>query len=397
MLGAQRKKARIPSDVPIPLAVLWIGHLVLVPFYVLPSGLPQPADGVVAVFAIATFATLGVQSSGPYADFRRMLMAVWYVAFVGIISALIGQQPLLLMYPAFYVFNAMALCAVAVHLQRSRETFLRLTFWGMGASVALQVLLIPVAPARDVLRATLFFNNPNQLGYYAVVAACILALPRVQTRAQRIMQVAGLGCCVLLAGFSLSKASLGALACLFALMLVRRRGFGTMVAIGLASVLVISNADELSDRIYSRVMTRETDESLSARGYDRILAHPEYLIFGAGEGRTERFSTDFKGEIHSTFATLLFSYGAVGFGLTAWFFWGFARRRPLAVVSAFLPLAVYGVTHNGLRSTLAWEFVGVVACTLGAAGRNGTRLALPRLRGRSVRPLRRAATSAERA
>jgi hypothetical protein len=100
-------------------------------------------------------------------------------------------------------------------------------------------------------------------------------------------------------------------------------------------------------------------DSLAERGYDRIWEHPEYLLYGAGEGGPERF-TSYANEIHSTFATVLHSYGFLGFFLFISLLWLIFRRAERRHLAYFMPLCLYGVTHQGLRDTLLWVFFGIV-------------------------------------
>jgi hypothetical protein len=112
-----------------------------------------------------------------------------------------------------------------------------------------------------------------------------------------------------------------------------------------------------------RLATPGEYDSLAARGYDRIVNHPEYLFFGAGEGAYERFKSELYpwGEIHSTFGTLLFCYGILGTGL---FVCGlfFACRRDLRAALYFLPAFVHGTAHHGGRFAFFWTMLAFVCC-----------------------------------
>lgn len=107
----------------------------------------------------------------------------------------------------------------------------------------------------------------------------------------------------------------------------------------------------------------EKDSTPEGRGYDRIWLSPEHLFIGAGEGAFARFtnkSGDKGVEIHSTWGTILFSYGIVGLTLyTACLFLIF-RPAPPAHWAYFATIALYGVTHQGLRFSMAWVFYGIV-------------------------------------
>ena len=103
----------------------------------------------------------------------------------------------------------------------------------------------------------------------------------------------------------------------------------------------------------------QADDLLAGRGYDRIWRYPEHLVVGAGEGAAWRFGTSTNYlELHSTFGTVLFSYGFVGFCLFMVLLWVMLRRAPLAHMLYSLPLWAYGLTHQGLRNPCCGCFSG---------------------------------------
>ena len=137
---------------------------------------------------------------------------------------------------------------------------------------------------------------------------------------------------------------------------------------------VLSNHIEtLSSRIAnSRI---DADDTLAGRGYDRIWNNAEYIIFGAGEGAVYRFDTFLGGEIHSSVGTLLFSYGILGLLL---FLYALGRLgiQDRVCIKYILVILIYGLAHQGLRSTHFWIFLGLVSAfhspaLQGGLGRSG--------------------------
>ena len=90
--------------------------------------------------------------------------------------------------------------------------------------------------------------------------------------------------------------------------------------------------------------------------------YPEYLIFGAGEGIAYRLlkKGDNFNELHSTWGTLLFSYGIAGFTSFMMMLAILFRSAPWRHLWYFLPIALYGLTHQGLRFSMLWVFFGLV-------------------------------------
>ena len=116
---------------------------------------------------------------------------------------------------------------------------------------------------------------------------------------------------------------------------------------------VMSQIANLINRFYER----DLDDTWEGRGYDRLWKFPQSLLFGSGEGATERFAekTRFLGEIHSSWAGVLFNYGLVGSLL----FFGFLYVviRDMKVVwfkLMLLPPIAYGFAIYNIRNWYFW-------------------------------------------
>jgi len=111
-------------------------------------------------------------------------------------------------------------------------------------------------------------------------------------------------------------------------------------------------------RINSRMSTYD---ELQARNVDRILQYSQHTILGAGEGDFDRFAYDREIEIHSTFGTLLFSYGIPGITLFGLFVLQLARRLDRRHWAHLVAIFLYSLTHNGLRFTYGWLVLALLA------------------------------------
>jgi hypothetical protein len=117
------------------------------------------------------------------------------------------------------------------------------------------------------------------------------------------------------------------------------------------------------EKAQSRIANDQSHGLLEERGYDRVWNNPEYWFFGAGEGDYKRFADTtviHSHELHSSAATLFFSYGVIGVALFAVFLWlalkGLSGRMWIVVLPGF----AYGMVHQGLRFTLMWVMLGFV-------------------------------------
>jgi hypothetical protein len=100
---------------------------------------------------------------------------------------------------------------------------------------------------------------------------------------------------------------------------------------------------------------------LLARGYFRILDHPQYLLFGSGQGKDDRFN-QYQGaadEIHNSLLAVFFYYGLLGLILFSLFIWKlFEHKKNLLFMT---PLFVYGLFTYGLRSPYFWLALSFIA------------------------------------
>ncbi len=166
---------------------------------------------------------------------------------------------------------------------------------------------------------------------------------------------------------SVSKAALGAMIILFGTYLIANKVFSinnilAVIVVGGIGFFAITKS-EFGQRFQKNLEARNLNEAdrpdeiteWQYRGYDRISNHPEYLVFGAGEGGYNRFDTFIENhEIHSSFGTIVFCYGIPGTVLFLLFIYSLLKKLPWFYLVYSLPLFAYGVTHMGLRFTIFW-------------------------------------------
>jgi hypothetical protein len=289
----------------------------------------------------------------------------------------LGAKRGFLMAPSWYIYNALAFLVVLVLYRRYRERLL----WFTGNAV-LAALLAQAAIALMFGggggRATVLFNNPNQLGYFALLSINILFLLHRGGYVTTLSLAVGGVAASYLALISASKAALAGIA-LIALVgsLVRLR---TLVMVAIVFGLTFTLVEPMRDAVDQTIARFENDQSASLaeeRGYDRIADYPQYWLLGSGEGAYNRFRDDTSlgaHEIHSSMGTLFFCYGAVGSLIFATFVFGVMRGSGFRAWLLILPSVAYGMAHQGLRTTLFWVLLAmVVALREDAVFRRGRR------------------------
>lgn len=339
---------------------LWFSAIALVPFYFGRSGTLQVAD-LLFLSAAVVLVFRGVRLKERAG--RSVVLVFFFVSYVIVVnlvwSLLLAQRfswdDLPLGSIPFYVFNAIVVATGLTLASSDPVRLVRTTRSALGVALAANVVAISLIGLGGG-RATLFFNNPNQLGYFAVLASCIFLL--TSSRATRLVDLAALTTALVLAAASLSKGAMVAI--LVAGIIALLRGRWLVMAGVLALTFALTSlpfGSDLLDRALLRIegIGQDADDNPAGRGYDRILNHPELLVLGAGEGAHERFGSRI--EFHSSLGTLVFAYGIVGATLFFFFLWTAWRQNGIWVWLVSSPIWLYGLTHQGLRTRLFWVFI----------------------------------------
>ena len=289
---------------------------------------------------------------------------------------------------------AISFSASTIGKQKIGET----VYFGIAVSLIVQGGLALFNLDASCNRLTLLFNNPNQLAFYSMLCLSFLIYLYPNTRRSFWLFFAASLSSLLLIYLSLSMAAFLSVALLSILQIffgIKRVKQGIALAflvLSISVLLAMSNGGDFNKldckRFESSIIERKhtkaiinTDVVTAAnsaipeltcsgmvckvqkflifRGYKRIWEHPEYLIFGAGEG-VDRAFTIHRGEqkeIHSALGTLAFSYGVIGICFLIYVFIALVSRRGASVFIFLMPLLVYSMFHNTLRQPFLWLFV----------------------------------------
>ena len=359
--------------------ILYIIYITLKPIYLRSSGSIQLADAFLILFSFY----LILQSKGKVRlswnasrILKLFLLLVIYQLLVNFIwTVVLGTRlfkPIL-----YYAFNYIALIdflivGEEIGYQNVKKSVM------IGSLISLIISSIGITFNAATGRGTGFFNNPNQLGYYALILfSCILLCWDWNKPILKWIMIV-LSIWLIIASSSKSAfISVVVTAFMYIIFESEDRSIKNMtlklVALAAVSVMIYlllfsANSFVLSNRYLFMMrrriinMSSENDSALgSGRGYSRIWEIGVHFLWGVGEGAYNRFQTMKGMEIHSTFASLLVSYGLTGLiGYALIFFRGIVYRgnaiRNLIVFSGVL---LYQVTHNGIRNTLLWLFLAL--------------------------------------
>jgi hypothetical protein len=352
----------------------WAIYLIAFPFYFLPAGSAQPSDIIVVV--VIGFYVLGRNfkiSNVNQPVFKGFLKFCIYLSIVNLALhiSLLGEKNSGLawyMYSAFYLYNLTIMgFALSLYRQYGKQFIYSTAYACLFAGILQIVLSYALKTNSEGIRGAMFFTNPNQLGYYSLSALAIVLVLETMIKIPRLVVYLSFFIFSYLALVSVSKAALGSMIILFGAYLIANKIFSfrnifAIIVVGGLGFLGVTQS-EFGQKFQENLDARNENEEgrpdeiteWEYRGYDRISNHPEYLVFGAGEGGYNRFDTFITNhEIHSSFGTIAFCYGIPGSLLFILFVYAVLKKLPWFYLVYSLPLFAYGLTHMGLRFTIFW-------------------------------------------
>lgn len=376
-LPPETARDRIGRAALYTIALYLIGKM----FYVLGRGAAQPADVALALMALFVSPPWAVKRM--VREWTIFALLVLWVLIVNTGWALITGKIAFMVSATYYIFNFLVVTAVFSTRERDPALFDRVIANALLVSIVIQFVAVVILGGVSGGRATGTFNNPNQLSYWALLTVSILLIVRQnRTRLWDLpflmmalwCQVAGasragaVSILLLLAGWAW-----------FALETPIKRVLGILIGAMVAALFVASPlvSEMMGNKqvsvVESRLSRKGEDSQLEIRNYTRITKFYQYTALGAGEGFLARFEENWGEttvEIHSSFGTMLFSYGVVGLTLFLLFIAGLFRKLPIGIGMYLVPALIYGFTHQGLRFTFFWMMLGIMM-SLASAYRRG--------------------------
>ncbi|ACJ28360.1 Conserved hypothetical protein [Shewanella piezotolerans WP3] len=345
------------------LAIIFSLYILLKPFYLWSSGLPQAAD-LFLLFGFIILPLYGVKNnlSSCFYDkkLKLILFFLLYAIFINLSMSLFEQDNRIALSAFFYIFNFLFVILLVLVVTQSKVTVSDVIT--LHLVIILMLFLMSFLYPESQMRRSLTFNNPNQLAAF-VILICLACSYIVIRNFNNIMLLDKLKFIFsMLLGLYLVfiTLSFGAfLAIPIILFYIAYRFYKkTFFILTVTSILVIPSLVTFfllkNDSLTQRVIKKETAQHSfwEERGYDRIYNNYEYLIFGAGEGAVDRFDSylvneEHQSELHSVIGTLLFCYGIVGLFLIIFYFVLIRKDTDFLVI--LLALSPYLLTHNLLR------------------------------------------------
>ena len=356
-------------------------YFMLKPIYLWSSGTLQIADFVLLLgILFMQFSDLG------FIRLRRenisiVLLILSVIIFQVIVNTcwyMIYDELAFLKSSLYYIFNFLSFVFVIRTGEKSSVDQLKNAI-SKGSFVSILITVAGLILISGPTRKTGFFNNPNQLGYYAVIMLTILLYCQeyFDWKQKTIMLLGSFWSIIA----SLSKAAIiGAFGLLFVYIAFYQKKATLkkvvlqLFLLGLVltlffflfysdSSIVANNRTLYLMRYRILHMMAENDSSLGeGRGYARVFELGTNFLWGTGEGAYYRFRVKTNAEIHSTFVSILVSYGAIGFigYLIIMAKCIMHKGRWVRNITLLSGLLLYSITHNGIRNTLFWMLLATL-------------------------------------
>ncbi|MBR4731361.1 MAG: O-antigen ligase family protein [Lachnospiraceae bacterium] len=310
---------------------------------------------------------------------RLLAILVFYQAVVNVVWFTVTHDTGMISKTLINVFNMLMFCFCIIIERTVGSENLKRSF-ALGCFWSSLLTAVGMVLARGLsARNTGFFNNPNQLGYYAVVlfSAVLLWHAHFTVAERRIVLLISIWA-VLASG---SKAAMIGLAVMIIFRVVwgPKKISGKQLAIRIFALLAVfavayfflySQSSLITSNgtlsfMRSRIlnMAKEKDSDLGkGRGYSRVFEMGNNYLWGVGEGGYNRFEALRGKEVHSTYVSFFVSYGVIGsllfLMLLKRLLWrpGLIKRNIIGLSG----IALYSLTHNGIRNTLVWIVLAIL-------------------------------------
>lgn len=350
--------------------------IALLPVYAFESGSVQFAHILLFIFVAIrlTHQTLGLM----WAERLLIILVIVVFAREGIAGVAGTSSGSSLIHAAYLAFNTAIVVAVA-RIPLQNWTFRSSLKLGLAASVAVATGGIwyygsgLVLVGGELQRSVGLFNNPNQLGYFAVCLTSIVGLLYLRGVVSRTACLGFWAIAAFLVVVSLSRAALLGFipAIVIGLAAFLNRGRLTPVVFLTAVTLMFGVGLAYAGGLFDEFQFVERLEATGSGRYDRLVERgysldfdgPLEFLFGSG-ATLARIGSYGQHEIHSTIWSFMAKYGFVGFALfvgvlVMWAKTLYRDHGVLGISLVLLPPMMFGLTHNGSRFTALWVLIGL--------------------------------------
>lgn len=368
-------------------------YLLLKPFYFFESGSVQVCDFfIIAAFILKSLSLVKKRTKNDF--LKDNIFYVFFLFFVIIINLIwffVTSDSRMILCTLFYIFN---LFIIFMFSEKTSDLkFLKNMRFCLFSGLIIQLLLyiFKIGKYEYILsryKGTL--NDPNQFAFFCLTSFFLIYLinSKKEIKNDKIVIISFIISSFLIY-MSASTGMLLSLAIfvgyylvykLFCLLKLKKDNRYVKVSTVVVSLLIfffiilsltgainvskVYNSILHSD-IYGRVIgkitigktTNNGSGLLYDRGYDKIIKHPIYIIFGAGEGGFSRFTDCVNNEIHATIPSILFYYGIIPTFFLLFWILKKIKNIPKENYGLYLALFVESFTLLNQRQSFFWIII----------------------------------------
>ena len=345
--------------------LLWFFYLIFFPIQINEPGNLQIADSFLILGLLINYKMIILKfSSNTFIELKTFVLYTFLIALFFSIILLDFQ---FFKFPLNY-FYCYLVCLLLSHFFVTYN-FVNVSLFSISISCLLQLLLYFRLDTSDSFRISLFFNNPNQLAFYSIILNTFLFLqiPLSNSRYKYLLLLFLFLINSFLIILSISQTAI-IITILMFFYFIYKFVFKSIILFIFASMIfayILLNFNIFTDsyspvqKVLNRIESEldeglDGDNGVEGRNYTRLTKFPEYLLFGAGEARLDRFDKNTNLEIHSVFGNILFSYGFFGFLIFILFITKIVIKTTFNNLVLFILFLLFTIPHNMLRWPLFW-------------------------------------------
>lgn len=328
--------------------ILIYTYILLKPYYLSESGTLQLGDLFILVaFAITIYTNYkkkqkneiekNIEKNNIY-----LIVFILYISMVNLIYSLIYSESFLKPI-LYYIFNFMGIYVFTYRI--SDQHFLNMTKKMLIINIIIQLLIYILGIGRYYASTERYmgtFNDPNQFGFYIIMSMMLIyIIETIVHKKHKWYEYITFIISTYLILLSSSTGMILALVTFISLQLIikilkvhkikfNKKSlliFSTVLTILMVVMFIKYNFEKSNinyenkllnkienlniwNRLEEKIEKVNSNEKsiLEDRHLDKVINYPYNLIYGAGEGKMERFGNN-NGEIHSTFISIMFYYG----------------------------------------------------------------------------------------
>src|SRR4030042_1845720 len=317
------------------LGILLVMVLGLLPIYIFPSGGFQVVDVLILAVSFITLFKICYDFRFFYNEIFFLVPFIIWACLIEMLYYVSSPEDLSYIKTAIQIIYVIVILFIfmVIFANTLIENQYRYLYVGLLISSLIPFIVTGYKSHEWALRTTLSFNDPNQLGYFAIILVSFLILIINNTNATKgkFFTLISLIIFIIANGFvflSLSRSAGAAMILLdvyFVYTLIKRRMYFWIIGLLLALLVILGIKYHVvmqvlnNPEVLKRLSLETILDNLKVRTFDKLTYFTDYqFLIGCAQGGKSRFWDNL--EIHNIFLMILRSYGVIGLMLfSAWF------------------------------------------------------------------------------